>query len=113
MLIQLRAARADNTHDKKMLRFTSPDRLIIDDLGLRARLGDEPLDLYVIIRSRYERGSTVITSNRALTEWTMLFKDEILASAAMDGLLHDSHVVEIVGKSYRNPPGDGGHRQAA
>lgn len=113
MLIQLRAARADDTHDRKMLRFTSPDLLIIDDLGLRSLTGDEPLDLYDIIRARYERGSTIITSNRALIEWTPLFRDDLLASAAMDRLLHHSHVIEIVGDSYRNPPGRGDDRRAA
>jgi DNA replication protein DnaC len=113
MLIQLRAARADDTLDRKMLRFTNPDLLIVDDLGLRALTGNEPLDLYDIIRARYERGSTIITSNRALAEWTPLFKDDLLASAAMDRLLHHSHVIEMLGDSYRNPPGGHRNRQAA
>lgn len=113
MLLQLRAARADDTHERKMLRFTNPDLLIIDDLGLRPLTGDEPLDLYDLIRARYERGSTIITSNRALIEWTPLFKDDLLATAAMDRLLHHSHVIEIVGHSYRNPPGGLRNRPAA
>jgi DNA replication protein DnaC len=113
MLIQLRAARADDTHDRKMLRFTNPDLLIIDDLGLRALVGDEPLDLYDIIRARYERGSTIITSNRDMTEWPPLFRDDLLASAAMDRLLHHSHVIEMIGDSFRNPPTDRHTRQAA
>ena len=66
MLTQLRAARADSTLDRKMLRFTSPELLIIDDLGLRTLTHDEPIDLYEIIRQRYERASTIITSNRAV-----------------------------------------------
>jgi DNA replication protein DnaC len=45
-----------------------------------------------------------ITSNRALPEWAPLFNDALLASAAMDRLLHHAHVIEIVGNSYRNPP---------
>lgn len=112
MLIQLRAARGDGTHDRKMLRYTSPDLLIIDDLGLRALSGDEPVDLYDIIRQRYERASTIITSNRALAEWTPLFNDELLAAAAMDRLLHHAHVIEITGHSYRNPP-SGDQKRAA
>src|SRR5690606_8765377 len=48
---------------------TSPALLIIDDLGLRPLVGDEPLDLYEIIRCRYERGSMIITSNRVIDEW--------------------------------------------
>jgi DNA replication protein DnaC len=113
MLTQLRAARADDSHTRRMLRFTSPDLLIIDDLGLRALSGDEPLDLYDLIRQRYERASTIITSNRALPEWAPLFNDDLLASAAMDRLLHHAHIIEIVGHSYRNPPRGRNHRDAA
>ena len=49
-------------------------------------------------------GSEAIHSNRALAEWAPLFKDELLASAALDRLLHHAHVVEITGSSHRNPP---------
>jgi len=113
MLVELRAARADDTHERKMLRLQKPDLLIIDDLGLRALVGDEPIDLYDIIRARYERASTIFTSNRALTEWPPMSKDELLASAAMDRLLHNAHIIEIVGNSYRNPPRGSDQRQAA
>ncbi|MCP4037307.1 MAG: ATP-binding protein [bacterium] len=105
MLSQLRAARADQSYDKRMLRFTAPDLLILDDLGLRPLEGDEPIDLYEIIRARYERGSMIVTSNRALEEWYPLFLDDLMASAAMDRLLHHAEVVVIEGHSYRNPPG--------
>jgi DNA replication protein DnaC len=104
MLLQLRAARADQSHDKRLLRFTGPDLLIVDDMGLRPLEGDEPIDLYEIIRARYERGSMIITSNRALEEWYPLFLDDLMASAAMDRLLHHAHVIVMEGHSYRNPP---------
>ena len=87
-----------------MLRFTTPDLLIVDDLGLCPLDRDEPLDLYEIIRTRYERGSMIITSNRAIGEWYPLFLDDLMASAAMDRLLHHAHVVVLEGHSYRNPP---------
>jgi DNA replication protein DnaC len=111
MLVQLRAARADKSHDKKLLRFTAPDLLIVDDLGLRPLDGDEPIDLYEVIRQRYERGAMIVTSNRALEEWHPLFLDDLLASAAMDRLLRHAHVVVMQGHSYRNPPE--GRRQSA
>lgn len=104
MLSQLRAARADQSYDKRLLRFTSPELLIVDDLGLRPLEHDEPIDLYEIIRQRYERGSMIITSNRALKEWYPLFVDDLMASAAMDRLLHHAHVITIEGKSFRSPP---------
>jgi len=113
MLVELRAARADNSHDRRMLRFTSPDLLILDDLGLRPLQHDEPVDLYEVIRQRYERGALVLTSNRAVEEWPPLFGDKLLASAAMDRLLHHAHVIELTGHSYRNPPRPNGVMAAA
>ena len=44
---------------------------------------------------------TIVTSNRALTEWPTMFGDPLLASAALDRLLHNAHVLEIDGDSYR------------
>jgi hypothetical protein len=46
----------------------------------------------------------VITSNRDIEEWPPLFTDALLASAAMDRLLHHAHVIDIEGEFYRNPP---------
>jgi len=103
MLKQLRAARADQSYERRLLRFTSPDLLIIDDIGLRPLRDWEPEDLYEIIRSRYERGSIILTANRSAEELYGLFGDELLASAAMDRLLHHVHKIEIEGDSYRNP----------
>ncbi|MDQ5979578.1 MAG: Transposase [Verrucomicrobiota bacterium] len=105
MLSQLKASRADQSYERKLLRFTAPDLLIVDDLGLRPLEGDEPIDLYEIIRQRYERGAMILTSNRAIEEWHPLFLDDLMASAAMDRLMHHAHVVVIEGHSYRNPPG--------
>ena len=101
LFAELRAARADRSYDRRLARFTTPDLLLIDDLGLRTLTHDEPMDLYEIIRQRYERSSTIITSNRDVREWYPLFQDELLASAAMDRLLHHCHVLVLEGQSYR------------
>lgn len=99
----LRAARADDSYDRVIARYTRPDLLVLDDLGLRALVQDEPLDLYEIIRCRYEQGAILVTSNRAVDEWPTLFDDALMASAAMDRLLHDAAVLSFEGESYRNP----------
>lgn len=101
MFAALRAGRADGTNERRMARFVAPRLLVVDDLGLRPLAHDEPMDLYEIIRQRYERSSTIITSNRDVSEWYPLFGDELLASAAMDRLLHHSHIVVLEGRSYR------------
>ena len=104
LLTDLRAARADRSWDKKSAALSSIDLLIVDDLGLRPLADDEPVDLYELIRRRYERGSLIITSNRAIDEWYGMFGDPLLANSAMDRLLHHSHIVTLEGDSYRNPP---------
>lgn len=103
MLTKLRASRADQSYDRCLLRYSSPDLLIVDDLGLRPLENDEPIDLYEVIRQRYERGAMIVTSNRALEEWPPLFVDELLASAAMDRVMHHAHVIVIDGQSFRTP----------
>jgi DNA replication protein DnaC len=103
LLTQLRAARADASYDRRLARFTSPDLLIIDDLGLRPLQGEEPMDLYEIIRQRYERSALIITSNRALEEWPPLFLDPLLAGAALDRFLHHAEVLVLEGHSHRDP----------
>jgi len=81
----LRAARADDSYDRVIARYTRPELLILDDLGLRALAQDEPLDLYEIIRCQYEQGAILVTSNRAVDEWPSLFDDALMASAARRG----------------------------
>lgn len=104
MMQQLRAARGDGTYDRRLLKFTTPDLLIIDDIGLHPLKHEAPLDLYEIIRQRYQRGAIILTSNRDLAEVGELFGDALLASAAMDRLLDDAHIITIEGDSFRNPP---------
>jgi DNA replication protein DnaC len=58
-------------------------------------------DLYEIIRQRYERGSLILTSNRAPSEWADLFGDTLLTSAALDRLTHHARLTAITGDSYR------------
>lgn len=104
LLTDLRAARADHSWEKLIHKLCALDLLIIDDLGLRPLANDEPVDLYEIIRRRYEKGALIITSNRDIGEWYAMFGDALLASSAMDRLLHHSHIVTLDGHSYRNPP---------
>jgi DNA replication protein DnaC len=58
-------------------------------------------DLLEIVMRRYERASTILTSNRPLDDWPKLFGDMPAVAAFLDRLMHHSHLVEIRGKSYR------------
>jgi DNA replication protein DnaC len=75
--------------------------LIIDDLGMRKLPANAAEDLLEIVMRRYERGSTILTSNRPLDDWPKLFGDTPAVAAFLDRLMHHSHLIEIRGKSYR------------
>jgi DNA replication protein DnaC len=101
LLADLLAARADGTHHKLLTKLTGMELLIVDDFGLRPISAQGAEDLYELIARRYERGSILLTSNRAPSEWAEVFGDALLASAALDRLTHHARVTLITGESYR------------
>jgi DNA replication protein DnaC len=100
-LRHLQAGRADGSWEARLSGFLKPDLLILDDWGLKPFDRSCADDLYEIISERYEKGSLMITSNLDLKEWPELFQDPLLASAAMDRLIHHAHILTITGASYR------------
>ena len=56
---------------------------------------------FQLVTRRYERGSTLITTNQMVTQWGQVFGDEMIAAAILDRLLHYSHTMVIQGDSYR------------
>ena len=103
MLAQLNGGRADGTYARRLNTYLKTDLLIVDDFGLKPVVPPGPEDLYDIINERYEHGSILLTSNRSPTEWYELFGDPLLASAALDRLMHNAHALIITGDSYRMP----------
>ncbi len=75
--------------------------LIVDDLGMRKLPASAAEDLLEIVMRRYERASTILTSNRPIDDWPKLFGDTPAVAAFLDRLMHQSHLIEIRGKSYR------------
>jgi DNA replication protein DnaC len=75
--------------------------LIIDDLGMRKLPASAAEDLLELIMRRYERASTLITSNRPLEDWPKMFSDTPAVTAFLDRLMHHGHFLQIRGKSYR------------
>jgi DNA replication protein DnaC len=101
MLGHLHGGRADSRDERRLLTYTRPDLLIIDDFGLKPLPPLGPEDFYDVINERYERGSLIVTSNRALAEWSDVFQKPLLASAALDRLTHNAHQIVITGDSFR------------
>lgn len=101
LLADLNAARADGTFARRFAKLCAIDLLVLDDFGLRPLSIQAAEDLYEIVRERYERKSMAITSNRAFPEWSAVFGDGLIASAALDRLTHHCHTLIIRGQSYR------------
>ena len=98
----LTAARAANCLDRALKKYMTPQLLAVDELGYL------PLDklgcdlLFQVVSQRYERGSMIVTSNRAFKNWAEIFhNDPVVTAAILDRLLHHSEVVTIEGRSYR------------
>lgn len=106
LLRNLRAARADESYERRMATYLRPDLLVIDDFGLKPLMPPGPEDLYDVISGRYEKRSILLTSNRAPNEWATAFNDPLLASAGLDRLVHNAHVLLITGASYRTRGND-------
>jgi DNA replication protein DnaC len=101
MLQHLNGGRADNSWERRLNVYLRPDLLILDDFGLKPLQPPAPEDLYDVINERYERGSILLTSNRAPAEWPDLFRDPLLASAGLDRLMYRAEVLVIRGTSFR------------
>jgi DNA replication protein DnaC len=101
LLQHLNGGRADGSYERRLEQYVRPDVLILDDFGLRVLTPPSPEDMYEIIAERYEKGSIVLTSNRAPSEWPDLFGNPLLASAGLDRLAHHAESVVITGRSFR------------
>jgi len=75
--------------------------VVVDEVGYTPISREECHLFYRFVAARYERASTVITSNKAFTDWAELFHDPVIVTAILDRLLHHSVVVNIKGHSYR------------
>ncbi len=101
LLTELHAARASGSHTRLLARVLNCDLIVLDDFGLQALSPQGVQDLYELITERYERGSMILTSNRAFEEWAEIFSNDLLASAALDRLTHHAHTLVIRGDSFR------------
>jgi DNA replication protein DnaC len=114
--------------EKRLLRFqrqlAAYKLLIIDELGYVPLSPTGAELLFEVFSQRYERGSTIVTSNLPFDEWTSVFVSERLTGALLDRLTHHVHILEMNGESFRlahskrrtrraraEPPSDGAPRE--
>ena len=101
LVANLKKAHLENRLDDRLRLYTKYKVLIIDEVGFL------PIDtlganlLFQLINKRYEKSTTIITTNMSFEKWADVFGDAVLANAILDRLLHHSHIFVINGKSYR------------
>jgi DNA replication protein DnaC len=101
LLEELGEATIDGTRKPYMASVSTVALLIIDDFGMRKLPSTAAEDLLEIIMRRYERASTLLTSNRPVDDWGKLLGDVAAVSAMLDRLLHHGHVLKCGPKSWR------------
>lgn len=97
----LKKAHSHNRLDEKLKILSKYRLLIIDEVGYLPIDLEAANMLFQLINKRYEKNSTIITTNKPFSKWGELFGDNMIANAILDRLLHHSHVISITGKSYR------------
>ncbi len=103
MLSSLHAARATNNFERRFQALIKAPLLIIDDFGLKPFKTSQEEDFHDLIAERYERASTIITSNLDFTEWGDAFTNKLLGAATLDRLRHGAYRVILDGDSFRGP----------
>ena len=101
LISDLADATLDGTRKEQMELFSTVPLLIIDDLGMRKLPTTAAEDLLEIVMRRYERASTLLTSNRPIDDWGKLLGDTAAVTAMLDRLLHHGYVLKCGPRSWR------------
>jgi DNA replication protein DnaC len=101
LLATLAKAESEGSLAEKLTEYAKPRLLIIDELGYLPFERRAAHLFFQLVNRRYEKGSLLVTTNQRVSEWGLVFGDEVLATAILDRLLHHSHTLMITGESYR------------
>ena len=101
LIASLEDAEASGDLRRRLRVLTHPALLVVDEVGYLPVTRQGATLFFQLIAARYERCSTVLTSNKGFEEWGQVLGDEVMAAAMLDRLLHHAHIVNIRGNSYR------------
>jgi DNA replication protein DnaC len=100
---RLLAAKRDLRLEREVEILDRYDVVILDDIGYVQQTRDEMDVLFTFLAERYERRSVMITSNLVFSAWDRIFKDPMTTAAAIDRVVHNAVIVEMVGETNRGP----------
>lgn len=101
LIWQLKRAKLENRLEARLKHFFKYKLLIIDELGYLPIEKEDAKLFFQLIDQRYEKRSTILTTNINFNSWDEVFYDPVIANAILDRILHHAHVINITGKSYR------------
>ena len=101
LLQQLKKAKLENRLEARLKHFNRYKLLIIDEIGYLPITKEDSNLFFQLIDMRYEKKSTILTTNINFSDWDSIFYDAVVADAILNRVLHHSHVISITGKSYR------------
>jgi DNA replication protein DnaC len=103
LLATLHKAQAMGTYERRFQALARVDLLVIDDYGLKPMRPPQDEDFHSLVAERYERASTIVTSNLDFSEWGEPFTNRLLGAATLDRLRDGAYRLVLEGDSYRKP----------
>lgn len=101
LVAKIKMMKADGSYLREITRMEKVELLIIDDFGLQPLDNQSRLSLLEIIEDRYEKKSTIITSQLPVEKWYDVIGEKTIADAILDRLVYSSHRIELLGESLR------------
>ena len=101
LISNLKKAQSENRFINRLNHYAKYKVLVIAEVGFLPVDPEGANMLFQLINKRYEKHSTIITTNKPFGKWHEIFNDVTLANAILDRLLHHAHIININGKSYR------------
>lgn len=101
LMSTLKKSQQENRLEKQMQLLVYPKLLVLDEIGYLPMNRDEASLFFRLVTRRYEKASTILTSNKSYADWGEIFGDQVIATAILDRLLHHATTVNIKGESYR------------
>lgn len=101
LLGELTASESDAVLRRRLRHYSSPDVLVIDEIGYLSYSNRHADLLFELLNRRYETKSTIVTTNKPFMQWQEVFPNAACVVSLVDRLIHRSEVIAIEGKSYR------------